>query len=52
MKGIKLIVHIGMQRTFTILENRHIDRKIKLLKNYKTQIIIKKSYFSGELIKG
>jgi LmbE family N-acetylglucosaminyl deacetylase len=39
-------------RAFTKLERRHIEKKIDLLKNYKSQIAFRKPYFSEEFIFG
>lgn len=37
---------------FVKLEKRHIDAKIKLLHNYESQIVLKRTYFSEEFIYG
>lgn len=37
---------------FYRLNKTHIDKKIKLLKNYKSQIAINRPYFSSEFIRG
>jgi LmbE family N-acetylglucosaminyl deacetylase len=37
---------------FIILDKRHIQRKYKIIKNYKSQIILNRNYFSKEYIYG
>ena len=44
-------VNFNMQ-LFYRLEKKHIEKKIKLLKNYKSQIAINRRYFANEFIKG
>jgi LmbE family N-acetylglucosaminyl deacetylase len=45
--------HIKFTATyFEILQDRHVELKLKILKNYQTQVNLNRFYFSDDVIKG
>lgn len=45
--------HINFTSTYFVkLEERHIEKKLKLLRKYETQVKLKRFYFSEDMVKG